>query len=258
VHGLRELQLQFGKALLLGFNEEMAGHLVDNGLTGERRFAVYRNNVRESFTAALSTTYPVLRRLVGEDFFRQLASTYQRAHPSSSGNLFYIGRQLPLYLETQFGAGQYEYFAHVARLEWLCQEVMWAADATGADLVKLAAIPAERYSHLRLTLHPSVRLMESHFPVVRIWQANQPDAQSDFTIDLDEGGDRVLLRRSDEGIEMHRLKVGDFELLRALSEGEQLGPALELALQKEPALAFSERLAFWTRHGVITDFSTDL
>ena len=39
----------------------------------EQRFAVYRNNVTVSLTEALAQRFPVIKRLVGEEFFAALA-----------------------------------------------------------------------------------------------------------------------------------------------------------------------------------------
>lgn len=254
MYGLHELQQDFGAALRDGIDPALAGRLVDRGLSGVRRFEVYRNNVRLGFAAAMADTFPVLRRLVGAAYFAQLARTYQLACPSSSGNLFFVGRSLPDYLETMFAAGEYDYFADVARLEWLCQEALWAADAAPLDISRLASIAPARLQGLRLLPHPSVRLMQSEYPVVRIWQENQPDSPADSMIDLRGGGDRVMLLRSHEGLELHRLSIGEFALLSALLGGECLGRALEAALLEEPDLPFDDRLPHWTGLGVLSDF----
>jgi len=257
VYGLRELQRDFGTALLNGMDPALAGRLVDRGLSGARRFEVYRNNVRLGFAAAMEVTFPVLRRLVGETYFSQLARNYQLAYPSGSGNLFYVGLSLPDYLERQYAGGKYDYFADVARLEWLCQEALWAADAAPLDISRLAEFSPARPQSLRLVLHPSVRLMQSAYPVLRIWQENQPDSAADKAIDLHGGGERILLRRSDAGLELHRLSAGEFTLLNALFGGDSLERALEVALCVEPDLPFAQRLPYWTGRGVLSDFSFD-
>jgi hypothetical protein len=42
----------------------------------DRRFAVYRNNVAVGLVSALATRFPVVKRLVGDDFFRAMAHAY--------------------------------------------------------------------------------------------------------------------------------------------------------------------------------------
>src|SRR5689334_10493244 len=57
-----------------------AAALLDRGapvpagvLATPRRFAVYRDNVAAALTAALAARFPLLRRIVGDAFFRALA-----------------------------------------------------------------------------------------------------------------------------------------------------------------------------------------
>src|SRR5579864_7312457 len=45
----------------------------------ERRFAVYRNNVAAGLVEALATRFPVVKRLVGDEFFRAMAHLYAMA-----------------------------------------------------------------------------------------------------------------------------------------------------------------------------------
>lgn len=255
MYALRELQKCFGAALLHGADAALAEQLIDDGLTGVQRFDVYRNNVREGFTAALADTYPVLRRLVGEDYFRQLAREYQLMHPSPSGNLYHVGQRLPGYLGARFAGTDYDYFTDIAQLEWLCQEVLCAATAEPLSIERLATISQVEYPRVRLLLHPALRLLQSRYPIMQIWQENQPDTATGNTIDLQQGVDRVVVRRAPDGLELRRLSAGEFALLRALADGKHLTLALQTALLAEPDLPFTERLPDWARLGIITDFS---
>ena len=71
------------------------------GVAATRRLHVYRNNLFASLGAALGAVYPVVARLVGAAFFRQLAHGYVLRHPSLSGNLHDFGARLPDYLRKQ-------------------------------------------------------------------------------------------------------------------------------------------------------------
>ncbi len=56
------------------------------------RLDIYRNNLREGFVKALALGFPVIERLVGAEYFHQLAIELLRAHPSRSGNLHHGGQ----------------------------------------------------------------------------------------------------------------------------------------------------------------------
>src|SRR5579864_5012849 len=54
------------------------------------RLSIYRNNLHEGFRKTLALEFPVIERLVGEDYFRQLALSFLAEHPSRFGDLHCI------------------------------------------------------------------------------------------------------------------------------------------------------------------------
>src|SRR5262245_57919223 len=68
------------------------------GWSIERRFHVYRNNVLCGLAAALEVRFPVVRRLVGDDFFRAMARGFVLAAPPRSPLLLDYGEGLPAYI----------------------------------------------------------------------------------------------------------------------------------------------------------------
>ncbi len=87
---LRELQLAF-VAAMFGESDGVEAHVHNGGMSADARLSIYQNNLREGFIKALALTFPVVERLGGTDYFRQLALEFLAAHPSRSGNLHHIG-----------------------------------------------------------------------------------------------------------------------------------------------------------------------
>lgn len=261
---LRELQCAFGAALAeRAVTEDIAGQVVANGIDPAGRLRIYRNNAREGFLATLRAGFPVLERLVGEDYFRQLAFEYRTRFPSTSGNLYHVGAQLAGYLQERFAATAYAYFADVARLEWALQEAMVAAEHASLDLSRLRAVAEQDYGRLAFRMHPAARLVSSPFPVLTIWNANQPGADASQTIDLGSGAERVLVLRAHEEVEMRRLGAAEFAFLAAIDAGRALGPAIGVAHEAvREARAAPETAGFdagaalqgWVAAGAIVDF----
>lgn len=239
---LRDLQLRFADALFDGADDAVAPEIVANGIDPAQRIDIYRNNLREGFIQALAIGFPVIERLVGTEYFRQLALGFQRAHPSRAGNLHHIGGPLPGFLHERFAQTEYAYLADVAALEWAHEEVLIAADVTPITVDALRDVDPADYERLRFDLHPASRLVTSSYPVVRIWRANQPDASNEEIIDLRAGGQRVLVLRTAEGTEFHSLPAGDFAALVAFARGEPLAVALDDAQQADAELDFGTAL----------------
>jgi hypothetical protein len=205
------------------------------GVAPERRLQVYRNNLHASLGAALEAVYPVLARLVGAAFFRQLARGYLERHPSRSGNLHAFGAQMPAFLKTQASLSDHAYLADVAGLEWAAHEVYHEADDTAFDVAGLGALDDAARLRLRLHLQLATRFVASAYPVLAIWKANQPGADAATRVFLDEGGVRLLVARTGFEVEFRILGVAEERWLRALAEGRSLAAAVQSALALDPS-----------------------
>jgi hypothetical protein len=248
---LRELQQNMSAALFDGASGSLAALVLDEGIGAEEGLGIYRNNLREGFRKTLALEFPVIERLVGEDYFRQLVLEFQAAEPSRNGDLHHVGAPFAAFLQRRFAGTEYAYFADVAALEWAHCEVLVAADSDGAGLEALAAIPPERYGDLRFSLAPSARLLRSPFPVVRIWQANQPQAPATETLDLASGATNVLVRRGPTEVEFHLLDDASFALAAALAGGATLEAAFEEAQRADAAFDLGASLKRLVGLGVL-------
>ena len=94
----------------------------------ERRFAVHRNTVAASLIEALQARFPVVQRLVGEDFFRAMARAFVALEPPSSPLLFLYGESFAAFIARFTPAAPLPYLADVARLEYARGLAYHAAD----------------------------------------------------------------------------------------------------------------------------------
>jgi hypothetical protein len=197
---------------------------------------IYRNNLREGFIKVLALEFPVIRRLVGEDYFHELGRAFLADHPSRSGNLHGIGEPFGAFLRRRFEGSPYSYLPDVAELEWAYQESLVATDATPFDLNALRQVPATSLASLHLALQPACRLVRSAYPIMRIWSVNQPGSDDREVVDLQNGSDCVLVRRITDGAELRRLPPAEYQFLESLAHGSPLGDALEAAQGVDAAI----------------------
>jgi hypothetical protein len=251
---LHDLQRAFAGAVRFGDASSIAPFVVPNGIEPDRRVAIYANNVRVNFLDTLEAAFPVLLRLSGRDWFRQTGSAYLRNHPSRCGNLHYVGERFAAFLDAELADGPYAYFADVARLEWAYQEVLAAAEPPVLDLAALAAIPAEREQDLVLEVGPAARLVDSTYPLLAIWRANQPGADEGATVSLDDGASRLLVIRRDSHVELRELPPGEFTFLVAASRSAGIADAAAAALAADPDFELTAALPRLARTGALTGF----
>jgi hypothetical protein len=255
VPSLPELQSRFVAALCGGPCDSLVPWILDDGIDGEARIGIYRNNFREGFAKTLALEFPVIERLVGADYWRQLAREFQADHPSRSGNLHHVGAPFAAFLRRRFGATQYAYLADVAELEWAYQEALVAADAPPLDVAALQSIAPEHYPRLVFTLHPACRLVQTEYPVIRIWRANQPDVPVPETIDLRSAADLILVRRAAASVEFIALPAALFAFLQALARSAPLGEAVDVALAVDDGFDAGQALRRCVALGVLTGAS---
>jgi len=253
---LPELQAAFARAVI---ERDEGPLLVDwivsgRGLDAQARLGVYRNNVLSNYRKAMRAAYPVVFALVGEAFFNHACDTYASRYPSRSGDLNDFGGEFGYFLAGWPPAAQLAYLSDVARLEWAVERVFHAVDAAALDLHALALVPQEELPNLRFELHPASRIVCSPYPILRIWQVNQPGFAGSQAMELHAGGDTLLVIRRGATVELERLSAGELSLLQALATDCPLARAHAQALEAEPGVDLTALLQHHVLSGTLVAF----
>jgi len=255
VPGLRDLQRSFRVALLASDAAALAPLLLEDGMSHESRLDVYRNNIRGSLSVVLAETFPAVRRLVDARFFDYAAQTFIRTLPPESPCLHGYGAAFPDFLAEFPPCRELVYLTDVARLEWLLHDAAFAAKVPPLGAAALASVTAEETPALKLRLHPSLGLLESPWPIDRIWEANRPETGSAETIDLAEGGVRLEAARRAGTVVLRRLDAPAFAFRRGLLEGSALETAALAALERDPGFDLASELAALFLEELVTGIS---
>jgi hypothetical protein len=252
---LPDLQAAFARAVVERDEGAVADWIVAaHGLDAPARIGIYRNNVFGNYRNTLRQVYPVILALVGVPFFNRAADAYASRYPSRSGDLNDFGGELGEFLAQWPPSAQLAYLPDVAKLEWAMDSVFHAADAAPLDLQALAAVPPEVFATLRFDLHPASRIVCSPYPILRIWEVNQPGFTADQSVRLDAGGDALLVIRRSPGVQLERLSPGELKLLQGLAEGVSIAEAHNRALRADPGLDLSAFLQHHVLGGTLVAF----
>jgi hypothetical protein len=251
LYELHELQATFGQALLAADAGPVTGALVSDRIPAGRRFAVHVNNVFGLLGGALEAAFPVVCRLVGTPFFQRAAQVYIARNPPSLPHLAVYGGGFADFLADFPPAAGVPYLACVARLEWARVEAYFAPDRAPLDPARLQALPAAVCPDLVFRLHPSVRLIRSPWPVVRLWQVHQHDPVA--PVDPLAGPEAALVLRPDVEVTLTRLDPGDAVLVAALAAGATLAEAAAVAGECEAGFDLQGALAGHLARGSFCD-----
>jgi hypothetical protein len=222
---LPEMQRAFAAALVDGEARVLTPWIAARGIDPAARLAIYRNAGFAIHVEALEAVYPALRALVGADSFDGLATRYTARRGSASGNLQGFGRDFPQFVRAQPETAAYPWLFGVARLEWLRQESLLAAQAAHVAvpqlLQELQQAPDES---IQLLLQPHVRVLGTGIPVLDLWTwALDPHGDAP---DPAGPGQCVLLWRRDTRVHMLALDAERAAFVQALVRGQPLSDAL--------------------------------
>ena len=244
---LAELQSKFSDVSLGADGGVLSNVIIGDGFQPEQRLQIHRNNTTILLTEALAATFHIVHELVGEEFFAQMARAFVRIHPPTSPCLFEYGQGFPAFLQSLAALSEMPYVADVAELEWQWNSALFAAEAKPLTAEALAAIPPEELAGHHLRPHPSVRFVTSPYPIKKIWDMHQPDADPDMGVDLNDGGDAVLIVRPHADVGIHQLSLNAYVMASRLAEGATLAEAFAILEGVESAehlpLIFAELIA---------------
>jgi hypothetical protein len=216
-------QSSFARALAGREQPVPPGVVAHNSATPEARFAVYRNNMMVSLLGVLEDRFPATCRIVGEEFFRAAARLFVAAEPPRSPIMMFYGDSFPSYLAEFEPARNVPYLADVARLEAARTRAYHAADGKPLARDALAVVPLEALAGMHFTLHPSLEIVSSPYPVVTIYAMNL--GEMELAPITDWRGEDALIVRPEYEVEVRRISAGARIFLQCLADNDPLGEA---------------------------------
>ncbi|MBX3453717.1 DNA-binding domain-containing protein [Ferrovibrio sp.] len=250
------LQQQFTAALLAPSTQIPAAIAPTDEAKRQKRFNVYRNNMHAGLVAALGARYPVILRLVGDEFFQAMALAFIRQEPPTSPILAEYGAHFARFLETFEPTADLPYLPDMARLEWLRHLAYHAPDSPIAAIAELASLAPEKLGEIRLHLHPAASHLASDYPVLTIWQTNTHDATVQ-PISADRPGETTLITRPKLDVLLCPLPIGAGIFITALAEGETMSQAAASALADAASFDLAKTLAALFDAGAISHIQPD-
>jgi len=215
------------------------------------RRSVHPNSATASVISVLAARFPVVCRMVGEEVFRDIARRYIVSEPLRSAMVLQYGETFPRFLRGLGCQASISYLADIAELEMARVRAWHAAEATPVDGAGLASLPQDRLLKLHVRFHPSVSILSSRFPIVSVWQENQPGGEGGVQRWC---GEAALVARPLREVEVSRLPPGGFAFLRSLSQGGRLLEAMRCGLAEAADFDLAANLTAIIRANIVVGF----
>ena len=219
---------------------------------------IYHGSVFGQLEKTLLAIYSVCCQLVGEEFFRAMASFYIGNYPSISPDLNSYGGDFADFLAHFEPVKSLVYLPDVARLEWYYHLVFQGEDTPILNIQALNKVSPENWENLIFHLPVNSFFLESTYPIHRIWEVNQPDYQGEEEVSLEEGGIKIFLWRENYDIRMDFPNLQEWKLLNAFAQQQSLQTIVNKHCNmsnSEENIDLNNLLSLFIQRGWIVDFS---
>lgn len=226
---LRDIQREFLKSY---YDETKRDRFVSriyqsHHLSKERRYFIYHDSITACLARALQETYPVCKKLVGQDFFLAMAYAYIEKNPSRSPNLNNYGDAFPEFVAQFQAAATLPYLSDVCRLEWAWHQAYHAPDATPLNIERLAQLSEDDQPRVKFYLPKRATLLSSRYPLLAIWHLAQSEEENSNSISLDQGGIKLLVWRQAHNVRMDELNEVQWRILQFIQQDLNLSQLCE-------------------------------
>jgi hypothetical protein len=219
---LLEIQHDLGRHLI-GADTDIPLWIEDGRIAAADGIAVHRNTFAGAIVGALRISYPVVQKLVGEEFFDAAAQIYLQRNLPRSAYLNDYGETFPQFLAGFPPAATLSYLPEVAALEWAVASAANAPDAPTLHLASLANLEPVILERSSFKPHPSVRLLEIRGSADLIWRAVLAGDEAALArIAPETDPVRLLLYRNGEGVDLRRMSMAESRITAKLCIGLSL------------------------------------
>lgn len=204
-------------------NDFIASLVPSLKLQPEQQLAIYQTNMRSALQNTLAQIYPVCRKIVGENYFKQLARQYINEQPSKNANLNCYGENLSSLIKMQCQQRDeltdFSYLSDLAQLEWFYHALYYAAEGERFDLALFSQLSPEQQESCSFLLAPQLRFIKSEHPILSIWQMNQSEELPSSVPNKAENG---CIFREHNQLKIIVIDDDIYQLLESIAAGHTL------------------------------------
>ena len=214
---LHKLQTCFLKGIYdISSEQDVFPYIKDvTGKTLSQQFNIYRGSIFGGLKKALAETYPVTKSLVGDDFFNMMLGQFIKLYPCDVQDLNEYGEELSAYIADLPQARSVPYLSDIAKLEWL-YNVASNSKIQDSNLDKISKFSPEQQASIKLHLPVGSALMQSKYPIDRIWAIH--DTEEALCIDKSKDDLFFIIFKDSAGCKINQLTQTQFIYLNKINE----------------------------------------
>ena len=190
------------------------------------RVAVYTDGYPARLIEALRETFPAFANILGDGSLESLCDRYRQALRDTPVNLNDVGADLPQFLQTDRLREQLAFLPDLAELEWRVTRAFHARLVAAFDPSACADWDLAAWQRARIVFQPGVALLRSSWPL-RALHATRHQDRDDIDVDLEQGGECVLVFRRGFEVVVEAVDPLEAEAIDAFGSGATLDEVSE-------------------------------
>lgn len=237
---LRDIQNNFADAVLRQRTdmEKLKPEFLDffSGphIQSQERLKIYQNNVVGGIARALASKFPLLEKLVGDEFLMMLCREFAILKPPNSGCFHTYGQGFDDFIKNHRNTQSLPYLYDMTKLEFATSKAEYGDDDIALNPEEIRDMHADNLHDLKLDLRATTSLLATDYPVLKLKDfCLNPDANSPPDTSSHQR-DYLLVFRPFWEVCFVPLDCDEFEFISGLNEGKTLGDATTLILNKNP------------------------
>lgn len=222
----------------------------------EKGLAIYRRNLQANAVRALQISYPTVLKLIGEDLFAYAVEQLLKTDPPNSGDWGLWGGSFPELLESLISLNEFPYVIDIARLDFL-MHIQGREKDTVIDMASMTLLAEYDLDQLRLVLNPAIRILESDYPIIEIYNVNhQSEYGEDFLNKAKKNlasniGESCLIYRPQFKPLIRALDSAELNWLRLIQQGKSIGQTLDELFMQNQEFSFENWLPLAVQQNLI-------
>ena len=224
----------------------------DLRLSATERLEIYANMYFYRLLDAIKEDFPATFTTLGEVNFHNLITGYLVRYPPGQPSITEASRHLPEFVDDSPVLQSKPFVADLIRLERASIEVFLGPDQSPLTIHDLRAIPAPKWSSLRISIHPAIRLLDCEWRVDKVLHAVE---QGQSVPAPDREAKSIIVWRKNCVVSYRALDEVERSALAAIRRGDEFRLVCEVIAAKNgeaatPALT-SQMLSRWLGDGVL-------
>jgi len=217
------------------------------------RIDAHRGNFLVGTRHAVISAYPVVARLVGEEYMQGLAQAFVQKFPPKTATLTLYGDEFPAFLR-QFAPVQKDlpWLSAVAELDRAWFDVYSAADDKVMSGGQLAQGLRADLALLAPGLVAATKVLRFKIPAYSIWETNKDD-QDVKAVDITKGGEWALLWRRDNQIFHTALSRAEYVFLNNVEAGLSFAQSFSECVIYDRNFDLQQQFSRWLLAGVFKE-----